>query len=199
MVKFLVGRDAEVFFVHENIISARTEYFIDTLQNFKKGAQVKVVRLPGEDPEIFTLYVQLVYTNVIPYIIDTGEGDDWECRSDHNSGYHQTCHDEYNILCRLYVLAETIEDTKAQNATISALFSKIKVSIDHESVLRRNSVSHQCRVSTGFTRTPGDTRQASRYLPTHMHDIRTEWRILSPRLIWFLTNFCSTLPRQHWT
>lgn len=132
MVKFLVGGDEEVFFIHESILSARTDYFIDSLQKLKKEAHVKVVKLPEEDLKIFTLYVHLVYTDMIPYMIEDDKKKDWSCRLDDDRGLHISCDEEYNALCELYAFAEKIEDAKTQIATITALAEKIEGSIDHE-------------------------------------------------------------------
>lgn len=89
------------------------------------------MRLPEEDPEIFALYIELVYTGAIPYMIKSDEKDDWSCRSDADRGHHDSCVEEYNTLCKLYALAEKVEDTKAQIATITALAEKIDDSIIH--------------------------------------------------------------------
>jgi hypothetical protein len=90
-----------------------------------KEGQEKVLRLPKDDPEVFHLYAQLVYTDKIPGM------DHREARLSDKMGDQIICTDpsvcekQYELLCGLHVLAEKLMNRKTKNRAVDALISKI--------------------------------------------------------------------------
>ena len=95
------------FTVHEALICSRSNFFRNTLNGNSKEAQEKTVNLPEEDPIIFALYEQLLYSGWIPSDSDTSAFDDIV--------------KEYATLCSLYVLSSKIQDVEAKHVVINAL------------------------------------------------------------------------------
>jgi hypothetical protein len=62
MAKILVRKEKMMWYVHEAIICAKSEYFRKALQGGFKGQQ-KEVHLGNEDPDAFSLFVDWVYGN----------------------------------------------------------------------------------------------------------------------------------------
>lgn len=52
------------FFVHQSLISARSEFFAKALRGDWKEAQQREVSLPDDEAEVFRLYLQLLYIGV---------------------------------------------------------------------------------------------------------------------------------------
>jgi hypothetical protein len=97
----------QTFAIHENILSARSQQFKDHLSGLVSERGFKVINLPDMDPQAFSLYVQLLYTGHIPSgspTIKTVE--------------------EYDPLCKLYVLVRKFDDVASQNAALAVILSK---------------------------------------------------------------------------
>lgn len=72
-----VGRDnGRSFRLHEALVSARSDFFAAALTGQWKEAKDKIIDLPEDDPDIFALYPQLLYTGKIPVKEQTQEGAD---------------------------------------------------------------------------------------------------------------------------
>ena len=74
-----------------------------------KEAEDKAVNLPDDDPIVFELYVQLLYTGRLP------------CKSE--SETPADSEQEYVVLSKLYVLAEKIQDIDARRVAMDSLLS----------------------------------------------------------------------------
>lgn len=72
------------------------------------------LRLPDQEPAVFSAYLHFLYFGKIP------------CRQVDKEGpfpNDDIVHLEFDMLCRLYMLAERIKDRKAMDAAIGALMS----------------------------------------------------------------------------
>jgi hypothetical protein len=108
-VLILVGNaeQQETYAVHENILSTRSELFKLRLSSVPSEGKLKTLELADEDPEVFGLYVQLLYTGFIP--------------SQHDGASN---YDDYVRLCDLHILAYKYNDIAAQNDALDAIFMK---------------------------------------------------------------------------
>ena len=70
-------------------------------------SQERVVRLPEDKPEIFELYLELLYTNQIPVV--GIEKDSYTT--------------QFMALTRLYVLSERLCDVKSKNSIVAAMIA----------------------------------------------------------------------------
>jgi hypothetical protein len=104
-----------------------------------KEADEKKVSLPEDDPDIFALYEQVVYTGHVPLFDDELERVEKDCWSD-TWCEEDACHHEYEALCQLYLLAEKLQDWKVKNTAIKAIVSKVT----HESTVVHNDDSGPC-------------------------------------------------------
>jgi hypothetical protein len=129
MIKILVGEEERVFLVHKSALTARSQFFKTAMGGKWQEAQDGVVKLPDDDGDTFALYEQLVYTGKVPAFDDSEEterkvvtsyGRSWiDCVSNH-------CKPEWELLSRLYVLAEKLQDLAAKNATVDAMIEKVQ-------------------------------------------------------------------------
>jgi hypothetical protein len=136
ILKIIVGEgeDIQDFRIHESVLTARSKFFKAAMGTRWRTAKEKTVNLPEDDPEAFQLYTQLVYTDRIPGMNDDipnkvdGVEESYESRITLDKcGSPNACEADYQMLCRLYVLAEKLMDVKAKNYTMEALYSKIQV------------------------------------------------------------------------
>jgi hypothetical protein len=102
-----VGEDEHVqtFRIHCDFLTARSNYLKDSVLN---EPEQKTFHLPGINPRAFALYFQLLYTGQIP-------------SKPNNAAYAN--HDEYALLCKLYIVAHMLKDTKAANSALNAIFA----------------------------------------------------------------------------
>lgn len=111
-VKVGEGEKQETFDVHEALITPRSLFFKKAMSGSWKESEDRIVNLPEEDPEIFKIYVHHLYTGSVAVIPEplpavTGRPVKW-------------------IICRLYVLAEKLQDVKAKNSAIEALLAECR-------------------------------------------------------------------------
>jgi hypothetical protein len=90
--------------VHESILTSRSEYFKCDLGSMWRNDPTKPVTLSDDDPDVFALYVNLVYTGRLA----TRGTNEWL------------------KLVRLYVLAEKLQDVHAKNDTFDAMNAFIR-------------------------------------------------------------------------
>lgn len=95
------------FTVHQALICARSNLLRDAMNGNSKEAQEKTVHLPEDDPAVFALYEQLLYSGCLPS--DTGNGSLDDMLT------------EYASLCSLYVLGKKLQDEDAKRVAIEAL------------------------------------------------------------------------------
>jgi hypothetical protein len=118
------------FRIHEAVLTARSKFFKAAMGKQWKESEDKAVKLPEENPDVFRLYTQLVYTGRIPRMNDdTPQTDETVESSSKFCNTEDECEEEYKLLCGLYVLTEKMMDLRARNQTVDALYYKMKVEL----------------------------------------------------------------------
>lgn len=103
-----VDSDRETFHTSAELLATRSVFFRKALSKEWKECTDRVIRLPEDSAEIFSLYMHLLHTGELAIRVDHN-GDAW-------SGDEQ-----YKLLTRLYVLAEKLQDVKTKNAALKAI------------------------------------------------------------------------------
>jgi hypothetical protein len=105
MLKLTVGAAGSThdFCIHEALLTARSKFFERAMGKSWKEAKEKLVRLPEDDPRIFALYEQIVYTGRIPIFDDEVERVSSGAYNDPECDEEELCMSEYESLCQLYV------------------------------------------------------------------------------------------------
>jgi hypothetical protein len=116
-VVLLVGKEQQEMLVHTNIISAHSTFFRTALKKEWKEGQARVIKLPEDDPDIVTRYLDFVYHNRLVT----------QCKSQPDANYID--------LALLYVYGERVLDTYIQNTIVEHLL-KLTAVID------RNKAGH---------------------------------------------------------
>lgn len=98
-----------VFYVHETLVRASSEFFDKAMGSDWKEATERVMRLPDDDPAVFRLYMHWLYTGTLPCRIDE-PGD--------------TGNMEYLQLAKSYVLADKLMATDFADVIIDAMINK---------------------------------------------------------------------------
>lgn len=111
LLKILVGKEEKVFHVNEAFLTERSKFFKKAMNSKWLEGQTKVVRLVEDDPDIFEIYINLVYTGRLP-IFDNATT---------MRNLPKMIEDGYSQLSHLYVLAEKLQDVKAKNSTVDAI------------------------------------------------------------------------------
>jgi hypothetical protein len=116
-VVLLVGKEQQEMLVHTNIISAHSTFFRTALKKEWKEGQTRVIKLPEDDPDIVTRYLDFVYHNRLVT----------QCKSQPDANHID--------LALLYVYGERVLDTYIQNTIVEHLL-KLTAVID------RNKAGH---------------------------------------------------------
>ncbi|KAF2241958.1 hypothetical protein BU26DRAFT_387892, partial [Trematosphaeria pertusa] len=119
LVTVRVGKEPESkdFVAHESILTSRSEFFRRALNGNWEEAHAHIVHLPEDEPDIFGIYLNYVYTGRLHTMsVDSEE----LATLDHNK-FRTTVNEEYNNLFCLYILAEKLQDTPTKDATFTAL------------------------------------------------------------------------------
>jgi hypothetical protein len=113
-----VGKEQQEMLVHMNIISAHSAFFRTALKKEWKEGQTRVVKLPEDDPDIVTRYLDFVYHNRLV------------------TQYKSQADSNYIDLALLYVYGERVLDTFIQNTIIEHLLKLTDV-------INRNYLGHR--------------------------------------------------------
>ncbi|KAF3047464.1 hypothetical protein E8E12_007776 [Didymella heteroderae] len=98
------------FFVHESLISSRSEYIANTLRGYGSGSRdQRAVALPDCDPDVVSQYIKLLYTDRLPPRDSAVQG--------------STAPDKYLVLSKLYVLAHKLLDVVTKTMALDALYT----------------------------------------------------------------------------
>ncbi|KAH7085250.1 hypothetical protein BKA63DRAFT_13643 [Paraphoma chrysanthemicola] len=111
MLIVVVGKEPNEkrFLVHEGFVCARSAFFQRAMNGPWAERDERIIKLPEDDPEVFAIYVNFVYTNTVA----TGPLE----RPIHRA----TARTEYMLLSKLYVLCEKLCDIAAKNAVLQAI------------------------------------------------------------------------------
>ncbi|KAF1950252.1 hypothetical protein CC80DRAFT_598274 [Byssothecium circinans] len=115
----------QVFWMHEAPLVQRSHFFAMALNGNWKESDEKIVVLPDDDPEIFKLYLGLIFTNRVYVVKKKAEDVDYLAHSEH----------EYGRLCELYILAEKLQDATSKNLLIDAILARSR-QVDGDGMLR---------------------------------------------------------------
>jgi hypothetical protein len=105
------------------MICARSKFFYCAMNGDWVEKDERLVKLPEDDPEIFGIYANLVYTGKIAIrSSETAKG----------QVAKHALQAEHTTLCILYVLAEKLQDTLAKDAIVTSIRAICKESLTHE-------------------------------------------------------------------
>ncbi|KAF2653804.1 hypothetical protein K491DRAFT_569063, partial [Lophiostoma macrostomum CBS 122681] len=106
LVRVIVGKDDEqkTFYVHEGLICARSKFFFNAMKKEWSESEDKRVQLPDDEPDLFGLYLTLLYTDTLPI--------------NHKSISGSA---QFLQLVRLYILADKVMDVKSRNTIMHTL------------------------------------------------------------------------------
>lgn len=112
VVSFLVGtHEPKRSIVHERLVNPRSEFARLALRGVWKEAQERTIKLPEDDPEIFSVYQQWLYDG----LIHTG-----------SQTLFPATDDEYEALVKAYILGEKLMDQDFKDAIIDAILDKFR-------------------------------------------------------------------------
>jgi hypothetical protein len=111
MINLLVGEDEEEMFAYGSYLSLYSGFFKAALKVEWAEGQTRTVKLPEEDPETVTFYLDFLYGKGLPTYSVKGESDN----------------ESHRILAELYALGEGRLDSKIQNATLKEILRLTKV------------------------------------------------------------------------
>ncbi|KAF2094511.1 hypothetical protein NA57DRAFT_80315 [Rhizodiscina lignyota] len=128
MIMVYVGQQAERFPVHANILYKSSRFSTADVTWHQIGHE-GFIRLPEQEPEIFKIFVQWLYSG---HIYSAHEGDD--------SGNKESC--EWSRLCGLYLLGDDLRDYIFKNAVIDAVIMRALVTNEHPSGFVEHIYTH---------------------------------------------------------
>jgi len=116
LVTIIVGKEPgqQRFSIPEGVICARSEFFKRALNGNWTESEGRIVRFPEDNPEIFGIYMNLVYTGLV--LTDN---------IDHPKSI-TIITNEFDVLARLYVLCEKLQDKAAKNSAVESLIEVSK-------------------------------------------------------------------------
>ncbi|XHF97178.1 hypothetical protein AWENTII_000779 [Aspergillus wentii] len=108
-VDVVVGNQQEPFSVHENLVRTSSRFFDKAMAGKWRESLQRTVKLPDEEPNIFTLYLHWLYYGALPVY----------CDKPGLAG-----NSEYLELAKAYVLGDKLLDSKFQDTVIDAIIEK---------------------------------------------------------------------------
>ncbi|KAH4180943.1 hypothetical protein HBI29_132800 [Parastagonospora nodorum] len=125
MVTIRVGDSPEYkdFIAHESFLTSRSEFFRRAMNGSWTEAESRVVKLPEDEPAIFAIYLNLVYTGQLVTMRKNKE----ELASSERQVFIRQLIPEYRDIFRMYVLAEKLQDKGAKNGALAAAVSVSEV------------------------------------------------------------------------
>ena len=121
------GGDARSFWIYKDLICFRSPFFENALSHNWKESEDNVIRLPEDEPEIFDLYVQVLFTGKIPVgeVMSIDESEKDEANSEDEAVKQASL--EYIRLGKLYVFAEKLQDVTTKNLTVTAFVEALSL------------------------------------------------------------------------
>ncbi|KAI4693273.1 uncharacterized protein J4E88_001644 [Alternaria novae-zelandiae] len=119
LITVVVGEapDQRHFSVHEGLICARSEFFRRAMNGKWIESKNRMVRLPEDDPKVFDIYINLLYTGRLA--TNTLE--------EPKTNAHLL--EEMYVLAQLYVIGEKLLDKATKNSAIQSL---LEVSLEQD-------------------------------------------------------------------
>jgi hypothetical protein len=104
------------FVAHESFLTSRSEFFRRAMNGNWAESESRVIKLPDDTPEIFAIYLNIVYTGQLVTMRKTKE----ELASLEAKAFGVELQREYEDVFCLYVLAEKLQDKAVKNAALVA-------------------------------------------------------------------------------
>ncbi|KAJ8115592.1 hypothetical protein OPT61_g2802 [Boeremia exigua] len=104
------GSHQKEFFVHQALICGRSEFFSKAMSGQWKEAASREVPLPEDEPDVFALYLKLLYSNQLPV-------------KQEETVPREDLAKQYLVLGKLYVLAEKLIDEITKHIALTAISS----------------------------------------------------------------------------
>ncbi|KXT02239.1 hypothetical protein AC578_5104 [Pseudocercospora eumusae] len=111
-VTIRIGHEQVPFYVHPSFLAAKSKYFKAMFAAAWMGAQTKMRSVPDDEtePDIFRRYCRWVYKDVVDIsLVDSSDVQD------------KTGGARFEILFKLYILADQLGDTILRNATVDRI------------------------------------------------------------------------------
>lgn len=123
--QLIVGSDEatkKYYHVHRTVLVKSSDFFKRACNKEWEEGQSKIIKLPEVEPEIFDVYLQLLYTGeVVPaeeYL---------PSRDDNSIAARGEIARQHWILIEAYLLADMLLDTKSKNAIMDYLIEALRV------------------------------------------------------------------------
>lgn len=104
--------------VHKQLLTSHSLFFRKALSGTWVEAKERKVKLPEDNQDTFSVYVNLLYTNQITVGPSSSK--------DSGVTTKDAARDELEILVNLYVLAEKLRDVKTKNKALVAILASSK-------------------------------------------------------------------------
>jgi hypothetical protein len=118
-----------VFTAREFFLVSRSEFFRRALTGNWTEAESRTIKLPDDDPHIFGIYLNLVYTGQLVTMRKSVE----ECSKLDRATFYQHISKEYDDLFSIYILVEKFQDVTAKNTIIVAVIDMTRVKCEDAS------------------------------------------------------------------
>ncbi|KAF2641294.1 hypothetical protein P280DRAFT_517500 [Massarina eburnea CBS 473.64] len=117
-----VGEDKRSFKIHEDAICNRSEFFRNSMKAewATMRPDPRVIELPEDDPEAFSLYRTWLYSGQLAILPDASSISTDSNSSSSNSSINDTTPEHYHTLAYAYVLGERLLDIPFKNAIVDA-------------------------------------------------------------------------------
>ena len=110
--------DQQDFLVHESLLKSRAEYFSRAMNGNWLETDTRVIELPEDEPEVFALYLNHIYTGKLHTMTLNRDNIDALPREE----FKHVVGAEYDSIFGVYVLAERLNDPITRDAAITAVF-----------------------------------------------------------------------------
>ncbi|KAF2234753.1 hypothetical protein EV356DRAFT_514890 [Viridothelium virens] len=111
-ITVLVGPEAQRFVIHENALRSKSRFFEAALSKPWAEARERRVTLPDDDPEVFKLYVQWLYTDRIHCSTPL---------SSNRNGWDFI--DEMDLIIKAYCLGEKLQDVSFKDSLVDSFIA----------------------------------------------------------------------------
>ncbi len=110
--------NSQTFLVNESLLTARSEYFRRAMNGKWLEYNTREIDLVDDDPDIFALYLNLVYKNELPTAtLRDADVETLGCKE-----LVWETNKELMVLFEIYAIAEKFQDTSAKDGVVAAVF-----------------------------------------------------------------------------
>lgn len=113
IIVFEVGESpVKKFSIHDTVILPQSEFVrLSLKQNWKEGVE-RVIPLPDDHPDVFTLYQHWLYNDAVDF---------------HKSGLSVDPTDQFEVLVKAYIFGDKIMDVDFRDGVLDAIVEKLRV------------------------------------------------------------------------